>query len=91
MCTKIQKAVEKMDSMKMDQETDNAWQTCRAYLTFDRPNLLNRLEAWEKRHSERIEVVRNKIDHGGLTEEEKQLLKELGIPYQYDRRIKNEK
>lgn len=84
----IQEAVEKMDSAEMDPETYEAWQTCRVFLTFDRENLLNRLETWEKRHSEKIEVVRNRIDHKGLTEEEKRLLKDLGIPYQYDRRVK---
>lgn len=71
---------------KMDRETDEAWQVCRAYLTFDRPNLIDQLEAWAMHHGERIEVVRNRIDNGGLTEEEKTLLKDLGIPYQYDRR-----
>ena len=81
----IQEAVERMDSVEMDPETYEAWQTCRVFLTFDREN---RLETWEKRHSEKIEAVRNRIDHKGLTEEEKRLLKDLGIPYQYDRRVK---
>lgn len=72
---------------KMDRETDKAWQVCRTFLTFDRPNLIDQLQQWEFHHEERIEVVRNRIDNGGLTEEEKQLLKDLGIPHQYDRRI----
>ena len=39
-----------------------------------------------RRHSERIEAVRRRIDCGGLTAEEKRLLAYLDIPYEYDRR-----
>ncbi len=71
---------------KTDWETDEAWQICRVYLTFERPNLQDQLNAWATRHGERIEAVREIIDSRGLTKEEKALLKALGIPYQYDRR-----
>lgn len=72
---------------KQDRITDEAWQICRVYLTFEAWDLKEQLKGWVTRHGAQIEAVRKRIDNGGLTEEEKRLLEELGIEYHYDRRV----
>jgi hypothetical protein len=39
-----------------------------------------------RRHWERVEVIRNRVDNGGLSQEEKRLLDDLGFSTDYDRR-----
>lgn len=39
-----------------------------------------------KRHREQVEVIRKRVDNGGLSDDEKRLLKDLHFETNYDRR-----
>jgi ubiquinone/menaquinone biosynthesis C-methylase UbiE len=44
-----------------------------------------------KRHREQVEVIRKRIDSGGLTSDEERLLKDLHFETNYDRRCEDER
>lgn len=48
--------------------------------------LTDERDAFVKRHREQVEVIRQRIDAGGLTPDERRLLEDLHFETSYDRR-----